>query len=691
MVKKFNVLSLIAVVLGIVIAGSAVAYAFVEPIHDAVQSMVLKPEKYYEKVEKSYFSKQATSVGEMYQKVNNVVEGSEAVGNNASLKMLFGKQILEEAGYPDLKSIALNSEFSTKDKKTAENISIDYDDKRLITLNTSIDMENEIAYIQVPELSDSMISLKADELAPYLEEQGISLDEITGAFGGGMSSMMEQSGLEDLNLTEKDIQDMIKRYSDVFVETMTSDVSREKNVKGDIGDVDYKYTTLTCEITLETILSLANDLMSELKDDDLVKDFATADGVITSEDYDAQMQTVIDQIEAIKSAGGSELREKIGTMTTYVNSDMEIMGREFDVDAEGQKANFGYINVDNDKESAMKQWVSVNDEDIYRFEGSVEKNDGATTGSYDAMINDPTTGETISMTIAFEDYKIVDEEKNLVSGKVSISTEVEGIAYEFIMDCKVDNKKQTISLTFNMDKEMLITIEVSFEETEVANIVMPDANAKTYDAFNETDMESYLEELDIVGLQEKLIDVLGEDLAGDIMADVIGDEDIDSLDDGDIIGEDDGLSDSMDFDFDFANITFMANDVPFAYPAEFAVFSTIVKCEVETVKSGESEQCSDDAYSVSCTIKNGTAEDMPADKCVVTSLNSYGGEEDPLHLAFNGVKIGSTRAEVSAAFGNQEIPSTCKYLYIYDLNSYSKSISVRFEGDVVGSMSLYFN
>ena len=82
-----------------------------------------------------------------------------------------------------LGSVTINSAMSSKEKKSSQNLSVDYNGNKLVSLNTAVDMETNNAYINVPELSEAYLSVNPEDLAPFLEKQGVSLDSLLEMYG----------------------------------------------------------------------------------------------------------------------------------------------------------------------------------------------------------------------------------------------------------------------------------------------------------------------------------------------------------------------------------------------------------------------------------------------------------------------------------------------------------------------------
>lgn len=693
--KKSKILSVIAIALAVLIGGGASAYAFIEPLHNAVNLNFQNPGKLYQDIESDYFSDITKSFSSAYEQLNNVMDGENQVGFNTSLKVSLGQQLIDEIGVPDLESVAINSSFSSKAKMSAENISLDYNGEKLVTLNTSTDLEKGMAYIQVPELSDSYVSVNAEDLGPYLEEQGVSLDQLLEMYGvNDFTSLLNGEGVGKLDLTQKDIEDIIKRYSDILITSM-SDISREKNVEGTIDGVDYKYTTLTYDITYRDFYNVAKSCLNELKDDDVIRDFLVKYADITEDEYNDEIESALDSLKDSKDdpyfygfTGDEEdfdLDDDYATLTTYVNSDMQVVGRELDVKDEGKKINFGYIIIDNDKNYALKEWAEVDKEEVFIAEGSAKKDGELMTGSFEIVSN--AEGEEVTIIIDMENYGVIDKDANLISGKMTLSGDIEGMDFEGIIDCKVENKKQTINYIINMDEEMMVNIDFSYENTEVSDVVLPGEESSVYNALNDDDMQKFMQEMDIVGFTNKMTDVLGEDIVNGIMYGGFSDEDYDDFD-----FDENNYSESTirDGEFDFSKLGYTINGDNVKLPCEFSLLKEFLPCDVTSLEADGTAYGTSEDFFVNSYIINDTSAELPIEKCKVINLSVDQGGEATLNIVVNGIKIGSTVQEVANAFGVNDVSENMDTLYIYDSNGTLNELDFYFIDGKVSTIVLDF-
>ena len=80
-------------------------------------------------------------------------------------------------------------------------------------------------------------------------------------------------------------------------------------------------------------------------------------------------------------------------------------------------------------------------------------------------------------------------------------------------------------------------------------------------------------------------------------------------------------------------------------------------------------------------MENDTDEDLPIEKCPVDYISLDAGST-VVDLKVNGITIGSTIKDISAAF-NEEVDSGFYAIYINDTDDYFKYITLYIEEDIV--------
>lgn len=692
MEKRVSALKITAIVLALVILGGLSVCFFVRPIRDSIKLALIKPSKLYSKAEKEYFSEGAKSFGAMYSKVSDVTQGKAEAGYNTSLKIILGDQLIKDIGVDGLESVAVESNVAAKDSLLGQSYSLIYNDKNVVTVDTVADLENEIAYIKVPELSDAYVSVSTDDIETVLEEYGISLDDLLSATKSNVSidvGSYKQEILDELSLTEEDIKTIIQKYSDLFIES-TADKVEKETVKDDIDGVEYKYAALKVEITYEDLFDLGEDYLKEFKNDKIIKDFFVNNGEITEEEYEEAIDQVLEALKGYKddpeALGDIDLDETIFTITTYVNADQKVMGKEMEIEAEGSSFSLGYITVDNDKNYAINAWIKADKDEIFSIVGSAKRKNGALTGKFECKFSD--YGDEFECTLELEDYKVVDEKENLISGKIKFESEIDGELYNLVLDCSVKNKKQIAKFIVNIDKEMLYTLEVSYEKTEVTDLKVPGSNETIYDL---EEIETYLENVDLDAFQKHLTDALGEELVDDIM------NGVGSITTGGSTGGSTGGGSnyiSEKFKYDFNNVKVVVAGKELKLPCPITEVNDLIVWEVDSIEAEDFEICygkmADGKEDLNFYVVAANPDEnnsKPIKECVIETIKATKGAST--EFSINGIKVGSTIEEVNAAF-NINIPKNIDYIYINDSADTFNYIYISFSDGVVRTLEINY-
>ncbi len=688
--KATKVLSVIAIILAVVIGGSFLSYAFIAPVRNTIDNIALSPDRLYSKVNSKYTNTTAKSASELYKKVSNIANGENEQGYNTSLKATLGDKLISQLGVSDVKSVALNASFGSKDKKSSQNISVDYDNKKLVTLNISEDSDTKMAYIQVPELSDSFLSLKEDELAPYLESKGLSLSSITNQLNLPLNQAeIKPNGDVSFSMTDSEIVDIISRYSNIILNPKST-VSRQNNVTGDIDGAGYSYTKLSYDITYEDFFNIINNVLNEAKNDKALKKLIVDTGILKDTDYDTQIQSAIDSLQNEKDKPsfygytGDEssfnVKNTYLTLNTYIDSNKVVCGREIISKEKDSEISCGYILIDNDKNYAINAWGKTDGKELFAVKGNLTKDGNKMNGSIVESFD--IEGKTVSAKADFKDYEIVNKDKNLVNGTVTVTSEENGQKCQVIMTCKVDNKKQSINMVVNLDSEMLFTLDVSYEETQVADIKLPASGTKVYNALKDTEMQEYLAKVDIEGFSKKLTDSLGTDFVNGLMS-----KGTSGL--GGLNSNSDSSTQSNENLYDFSKISYTLNGKGTAFPFSASEITGLVKYSKTTLDADGYDYGYNDDYSISVRAINLTKSSLPIEQCSIEKLDIDKTSSDKINLTVNGIKIGSTYDEVISAFGIKN--NTDKNsISISDTKNSSNNIYFSFIDGKVYSISVDF-
>ncbi len=699
MSKKALALKITAISLAIIIIGGISAFFFIKPFRYSIENALMRPSKLYAKAEKKYVSEKSETLGAMYEKLSDIITGESEIGYNTSTKVEFGEDFVKEANFDGLKSVALKTSNGFKGTLSGQNYSLLYNDKNVISLNTVIDLDKKTAFVKVPELSSAYLSVAEKDLDSLLESSGVSMSDLTKF---NSASKLPIGGADinakDLALSDKEVEKAIKRYTDILIDS--SKRVEKDTVKDSIDGVDYKYISLENKIKYKDLFSIGEDALNELKKDDTIKNMIMKSAGITEEQYEKgidQLITAINSDNKEETFGKDiDLNDTFCTITTYINNSREVMGREIETSASGKDISFGYIKVDNDKNYALSVWAKEDDEEVFSIEGSAKNKSGALTGTFECMVlNEKNKSE---FTVSLEDAEIVDKDNMLVSGKLTYE-EQNGEKYKLVMDCSVKNKKQTVKVTANQDKKSLGSVETSYEKTEVSDIKLPGSDAKVYDV--NTQMEDYLGTVDAEGFTKTLTDALGEDLVEQLMtaATTIKQPSIEtpSIEDDEFDIDDDDDSNvtepsSTKYKYDFKNLKVVMNGKSTAFPCPASLVKDKIIWEDTTVDADDITfgkligVDGKEDYAVSLRGRNNTAAEASMDNGVVERITVYSSAKGRFDFSFNGIKQGSTIAEINAAFGIKATDSST--ITIVDTKSTENVIYLNMSSGKVSTITL---
>lgn len=684
--SKAKILKIGGICLAGVVAVSVAVCALVPTIRNSITTSLMKPESLYQKAEGKLFTKTTENVTNVFAKVEEVVNGDIEAGFNASYKIIFGDAMKSQMpeGFNDF---AVSSSFNTKDTKTSTSSSLKGNDKDLLTVNTLIDTEKPEGYVQIPQLNPAYIKASQEEIQEFMDEINASMNYSTDSFATLEDEF--NTMLEELDITEDDIVNLIDRYSNLYIEG-TSEVEKD-TTEIDIDGKDYKVTELTFEVTYQTLLDIGEDVLKEMKKDDVLIKLVTSTGELTQEDWEA---TIDEAIESLKSAdaesAGVDLDEKLFDITTYIdNATQTTIGKAFEMGSAGQSIEAGFIQIDNDKEYAVKSWAEVMGEDIYSMEGSAEKDGELLTGDFEVVYG--VDGDEISVKMSYDKFGVADEENGLISGECDIKFEVEGQSFEMSLDASAKNKEQTISTNFKVDGEDYMTVEISYEETEVSDIKFPGDSDKIYDVSDETGMTEYFENMDLEGFESNATDVLGEDIVNSLSS-LLSTDDYDYDDTDTDTDTNTDTEEELVYNGGLADLEVTVKGEKIALPCTVETLGISVLTKEDAILTpndigfgnGVNEDGEED-YSVGIRFRNNTEEDAKTEECVIERFSVTQYSHNKADIKINGIGIGSKVEDIEKAFGFKI--SEDEYYVSFDLSDEDNSISFQIYDGLVSGVS----
>lgn len=436
---------------------------------------------------------------------------------------------ISEAAYMDLsflKSIDLGYYYAFKDDDIGLGINLGLENKQLISANAIFNLKDLIAYLTLPELSDTAMRLDLEALTGE-DLSGISKDEYTSALSNALaiySSIPEG----------KTVKSIVMRYVDTMLEQIETVEKNTETVK--VGTISKKYTALTTVFTPDDLEELSVAFITKLKDDDELWEMLENFSPEEAEDIRYSRYELIENYDSMVSDVDGTF-DNIGnlTYTAYVNSKGSVIGRSF-VYEDG--STFSLIMAENGKDSAFEMEIKDMGLDIMNLVANTTESGDSCYGN--AVIN---VEGMDALNIKFEDVKLDGTSAKITFTPMeAISGMLEDTGYELESEMGVelealgiDLTKSEITLRFETDITEELTGNVNYEIALISNgipaisaeIKIGSDNIDGFelpDEYKEVDGEmgliSWLSTVDIIGFIETLPDALSGVIMNSFMSEL---------------------------------------------------------------------------------------------------------------------------------------------------------------------------
>lgn len=462
-----------------------------------------------------------SSVADQVETVTKAVSGDLDFAYNASLTVTPGEMLTQGA---DIKSIALN--VAAKQKGDAAQLTLEgqYGGQTLATANIIGDRSGGNVYAQVPELSDTYVSVSLEQLktmaenaiqAPMqaytqksaqaiAEQQGGAIDE-SNVKMPDYNALIEALESVDQEALEQDIAEYAQTIAENFPEGKDAEAT-----KGEVDGVSYELTTKTYDVTEADAMKITKAVLEKAKDDTLIKDFL-------------DNETIKEFTQSDSSAFVAGLDEMLAEMEdNSIDESGEVVSFDVMFDSEGAIAGF---KMENDGEGLYAVSTAVGDDYVVdmKFNGGsdddmtvsgVIKNENDTLNGSIKMDNKTSSGEgDYNMVFALKDVKTTD---NIMSGTVSFDATANGKTVGLVFTSNSTADKTDFVFSSSMDGKSIFDIAFTLEQTDASDIAVP-SDAIAIDLESGEGTDKYAATLDIQGFQDHLKDVLGEELFGKIV------------------------------------------------------------------------------------------------------------------------------------------------------------------------------
>ncbi len=428
-------------------------------------------------------------------------------------------------------------------------------DKRILSAETIIDLENLAIYLGIPSISDSYLEMdydtaqrvRRDEFARHYD--GDDLDSYLPPVSDKEEIVEKvQQLIETLDLLKKnmpdnkDIQKLVEKYGGIVLAGF-DDVKMTKGRKLRAEGITESCTELKVTVTNRQLYEILRNFISELKEDEDLRDMVfevyeavqsspLADESLIQEDasegYAEFLEDLIELENRLERGYSSVNDDVIMIMNVYVDGDGDIHGRSFEIMEEYSP--FGYDSFSFSvkmphKGSEFGFSTSIEyDGDIYAITGTGNENGKSLDGEFSFDYN----GASI-FTVTVEDFKTRQlRTSGYVNGTFTLkpSTGImqlldsyaasSALNYEAEVKTVMDSGEAEVSITLKQDGEPLGTLFVNSTRGSSNKVstpsdkyaIMLDSPNALIDYWDTIEWDDFLQTLEDAQLPSKWIDMV---------------------------------------------------------------------------------------------------------------------------------------------------------------------------------------
>ncbi|GHU53278.1 hypothetical protein FACS1894132_05000 [Clostridia bacterium] len=577
---------IIAAALAVVIAGSALSYAFVPSVKNFVRMNTMSPEKYFATVQKENFEKVAKTYGEQYGSLLDQISGTQ------NLKLSLSGEVPADAAsvmgisdtFPDGIKASADIELVAEKQFASLILSAVLNETDFGTVNAVLN--NDAIYGQYSRISDSWIGVKFDELtggntgsvlSSYLglasyyfgdveNELGIDADNIKNSATADITEKLKDFDLAKY-LSPSDVTDLLNRYNAIFVDGF-SDVSLEKSKTVDVAGVKQKFAITSATMSSDELKDVLINALEELKNEKFVFEILKDLGIpeLDQHTYKAAIELAIKYVD--DEWDNLDLNFDI-TLDSYINSKGEIYGTEItldgDIDGDNGSVTLSMLQALDGKKLGVEGSISAKSKDDFdgtyyplTYKGTLDwTSDEKATGTIKVTINtdsDAEHSEQFTFPVKLKDFGYIEkrgQQYPVGTLSITVSDDITSIGdVELIVDYSYDGGP-VVEATVNVDNKKYFSLKYGVKYDGAKKLDIPEnfidfANIGSYvDNINTDELTSLTDSL------EDLFDSFGSSYDNEYdygydEYDYFGDDV--TFEDGYNYGYDDGFFDGLYFE-----------------------------------------------------------------------------------------------------------------------------------------------
>lgn len=385
--------------------------------------------------------------------------------------------------YKALSDLSGDFSSSIKDNAQAGSLSLKVDNKKIISASV-ITKDGKDLYIQIPELSDSYLTMDFASYAAQIPDN----TEIVKA------------------LTDKEsIKSLINTTFDIVSESIT-DVTLEENVDVMVDDIECTYDQLTFTQDAEQLKNFTKEFTTALSKEPIMTSLVEYMKTLLEQTGDLYEDVSMDKL--LENIDDFDLPSDFkATYHFYLNKKNEFKGLEVSWYGEGNTPIvFSYMLAQEDKDNISTFTFKGDGETLLDLVNKYTKEDEACSGTLTATIYDDDGDEVGDIAVDYSDVLV---SNNSFKGIFDFTcSEYKGGKLTFGIESDKEHSK--VDLGISMAGSSVFDASFDAKISHDAKIPEIDSSASTFDLVTET--EDYLNTIDIYSFIQTVTDATGIDI-----------------------------------------------------------------------------------------------------------------------------------------------------------------------------------
>lgn len=521
---------MVALIIGVLLFGAAAGAKMI----DVIRKAEMTPAEYYQYAETKNRDAGEEILAGYYDAVRESLAG-DSYTKNIQMKLELSdaaKSFMSLAGvdFSSVKNLEMDAVLAKEKKEYSNQLKLRGNDNDLLTINAFMDLQNEKAYYQIPELSESYLDIssalreEASEDKEDAREDTESFDTNGDETAKGRSDFKKLMALYDFDkllIETKDFKSIYERYTDILIQSAGNVEKSEGGCEAEgVSQKADKYTVI---LNGKEIAAMGRQLLETLKADKTIKSILES---IDKEAYQDFTASIEKNLDGMKGMSADELK---AVMEVQIGKRDKIIGRKITLEGSGdsERIVFNILYPRDGDDFGFLMSLSLGDTEYIRLHGKGLEKSGVINGEFTLGVDESfnRTGKKLAsadklLLVTLKDYDLSKLAKGEISGTVTYSTEAvaELANYSLRVEEKGNTKESDGKLQILAGKDTLATIQVEMKSSNKAESVKPSDGDTIYDAENSNDMLAYQSEMDMVQFMMDIQKKLGVDLSSLFLA-----------------------------------------------------------------------------------------------------------------------------------------------------------------------------